>query len=247
MKVFDPDLGVFTKKGIEESEKLSNELKKITAAGGTDQFDNEIFSAHEKVRRAEVVQVESAVLAGARKKFEIALRKKREFKVQIENQRNAIFRRLEEISGPVIQYLSECIDESVSRIWRLRIFRHSGIETSVFNDKMTTEVETNLSRIYEVREMLLNFKSKIQGMCHFPLKEILTLSQEAGEKVNFIDIGKADVVSMSLYEAQGIEADLKETKSSVPIPPEVSRLAEVGWLSEKYDEISAKVKKAMGG
>lgn len=243
MKVFDPE-NIFTEEAIRESQRLVDELKKVTGPG--DQFDDSIFSAHEKVRRAEIVQADSVVLAGARSELDKALRKKREFKVQVENQRNAIFRGLKEITKPVIQYLSECADESIGRVWRLRIFQHSGLESNVFSDKISTEVETNLSKVYEIRELLLNFKSKIHSMAHSPLKEIQILSQEVGEKVNFIDLQKVNVVSMSLYEAQGIESDLKE-KTSIPIPPEISRLAERGWLEETFENIRLKAKKAIGG
>jgi hypothetical protein len=243
MKVFDPE-NIFTEEAIKESENLVNELKKIT--GPTDRFDDEIFLAHEKVRKAEVVQADPIMLAEARSELDKALRKKREFKVQIENQRNGIFRGLEEISKPVIQYLSECADEGISRVWRLRIFQHSGLKSDLLSDKITTEVETNLSKVYEVRELLLNFKSKIHSMAHSPLKKIQILSEEVSEKVNFIALGKAEAVSMSLNEALAIESDLKE-RISIPIPPEVIRLAQTGWLEETYDNVKLKVKRVMGG
>lgn len=244
MKVFDYDSTIFTEGAIKKSENLVNQLKKIT--GPANQFDDEIFSAHESVRRCEIVQADSLMLAQSRSQLDRGLRKKREFKIQIENQRNVIFRGLEEITKPVIGYLSECADEAISRVWRLRIFQHSGVESNVFSDRITTEVETNLSKVYEIRELLLNFKSKIHSMAHSPLKEIQILSEEVNEKVNFIDLQKVNVVSMSLYEAQGIESDLKE-KTSIPIPPEVVRLAEKGRFEETYENVKLKVKKVIGG
>ena len=244
MKIFDPDLSIFTEGVTRESQRLVDELKKIT--GPADQFDDEIFSAHEKVRRCEIIQSDHVVLAGKRGELERILRKKREFKVQVENQRNAIFHGLEEITKSVISYLSECADESIGRAWRLRIFRHSGLESNVFSDKIITQVETNLDKVYAVRELLFHFKSKIHSMAHSPLKEIQILSEEVSEKVNFIDFQKVNVVSMSLYEAQGIESDLKE-KTSIPIPPEIVRLAEKGRFEETYANVKFKVKQVMGG
>ncbi len=244
MKVFDPDLSIFTEEAITESQRLVDQLKKIT--GPTDQFDDEIFSAHEKVRRCEIVQADSLMLASARSQLDKALRKKREFKVQSDNQRNSIHNRLEAINKPVIGYLSECADEAISRAWRLRLFHHSGLESNVFTDKMTTNVETNLSKVYEIREMLFSFKSRLHSMAHSPLTEIKILSDEVAEKVNSIDLRKIEIVVMGLGQAQSIEADLKE-KTSIPIPPEVRRLADRGWFEETYDSVRLKAKKAIGG
>ena len=243
MKVFDPDSTIFTEEVIRESQGFVDGLKKIT--GPTDQFDNEIFANYEAVRFCEVVQATPIQFKEARAKLDEAYRKKRDLKIQAENQRKAIFHDLEEMSKPVISYLSECADEAISRVWRLRIFQHSGLESNVFTDKISTQVETNLPRVYEIRELLLNFKLKIHSMAHFPLKEIQILLEEVNEKVNFIDLRKVEVVSMSLYEAQGIEADLKEN-TSIPISAEVARLADRGWMEETYENVKAKVKRVTG-
>lgn len=239
MKIFDPE-NIFREEAIRESENLVNQLKKIT--GPADQFDDAIFSASEAVRRCEIVQSDPAILAAARVELDKALRKKRDCKVQVENQRNAILRGLEEINKPVILYLCECADESIGRVWRVRIFQHSGLESNVFTGKMATQVESNLSKVHEIRSLLLNFKSKIHSMAHSPLKEIQILTQEISEKVN-IDLRKTEVVTMSLYEAQGIESDLKE-RPSIPIPPRIYEDAQKGRFQDAWEETLMKYEKA---
>lgn len=216
MKILDYDEAIFEKGIVKETEKLTGELhsQEVDSSRG----DDLIFGAHEEYRKAQVVQASYTVIRDAGLLLDKLIREKRNLKVQADLRRNEIFRRLEEINSPLVEYIASCADEGIRRLQTTIIFKRSGIEKNSFTDKRVTPVLTNFEIISLVRESLLGFKAEIRSMIHSAGAEIQAVVQSFSEAINLVDLKKVEEISMSPEAAREFEDSLKGTSSGAPPP-----------------------------
>lgn len=231
MKIFDYDARIFDGRG-KELDELVTELKKITM--NTAQFDDGIFTAHEKVRFCEVVKATGIELAETRGELYRAQQKKLSFKTQAGNRRNELFREAETITRGWVEYFNTCVDGSLFNIKNQIHFEYGWSERPWLSEVSMVQTETNLSTIQEARKMLLVFRTKIREMVHSTSAEIRSMVEVFDEKINSLNFGKYETIIMTLQEAKQFEADLNPSPPN--IPREIYELAQRGLLADKWDD-----------
>lgn len=226
MKIFDYDESIFLEEAMEETEKLVSEANEIRT--NTEQFDEEINLAGLELERCKRVHARNDVIQNAAIAYQKGLQKKLNIKLQSEQRRDEIFRRLGEINDPVIHYLSECVLVALDRLKGAIIFHYEKTDTSMWTDAKTARVKLNQDLISNVRGALLNFRSRIQSLSHSPLKEIKDEAEAISERVNAVDFKKTEVVNMLPSQVKDFEEALKGTPSSPTPPPFVPKIDSKG-------------------
>ena len=118
-----------------------------------------------------------------------------------------------------------------------------GTDKNIFTDKWTVQVESNLGKINDAREVLLTFRSKIRALHHASIEEILTEAQALSERINFTDFKKTETITMVPSAAKEIEEILKGTPSP-NIPAEFYQYAEKGFMDSQFEHVQQDLKDA---
>ena len=151
---------------------------------------------------------------------------------------------IEQLNFPLIEQVCFLIDQEIDCLPKQRILMVTDTMMTLdpLNQGVVRVVQTNRRGIGEVRALLMDGKSKVKGMRHSSISEILSFIEGLEEKINKVDLKKCESVRMRDNEFHD-EESLRDGGKPQTFSPEYHEMAQFGYWHHKIEDTLFKVGK----
>jgi hypothetical protein len=194
-----------------------------------------IWEYYESNRRALVVEDKQEASRTGKLLYQAKAEKSQLMLEHAQHQEN-IRKELESITKPVIGMSWDRIDNEIKALPKRMVMHTIGTRKQYgeYGDRVFRTIEHNFSSIKKIRDLLLDGKSKLKGMNHNAISQILKFVADLENQMNEINLKELAKEEMS-PDQYGDLKSFAEGGKQPTLPPEHHPMATKGYLDSQLE------------
>ncbi len=232
MNILKDMLSEVPQQAFEQSHLLYNELQALKDESADSVYQSKIqklnemiWEYHESNRRALVVEDKQEVSRTGKLLYQVKAEKSQLMVEHAQHQEN-IRREMESLTKPVIGASSNRIDEEMKALPKRMVMHTISTrkQNGEYGDRVLRTIEHNFSPIRKIRDLLLEGKSKLKGMNHDSISQILDYVGDLENQINHINLRELEKEEMSPDRYGELKSFAEGNKQPIR-PPEYHQMA----------------------
>jgi hypothetical protein len=194
-----------------------------------------IWEYHESNRRALVVEDKQEASRTGKLLYQVKTEKS-QLMVQYAQHQENLRRELESLTKPVIGMSWDRIDDEIKALPKQMVMHTIGTRKQYgeYGDRVFRTIEHNFSPIRKIRDLLLEGKSKLKGMNHNAIPQILDYVEDLESQINDINLKELTKEEMSPDQFGDLKS-FAEGEKQPALPPEYHQMAIKGYLDSQLE------------
>jgi hypothetical protein len=201
-----------------------------------------IWEYHESNRRALVIEDKQGVSRTGKLLYQAKTEKSQLMLEHAQHQEN-IRRELESLTKPVIEMSCDRIDDEIKALPKQMVMHTISTrkQDGEYGVKAFRTIEHNFSPIRKTWDLLLEGKSKLKGMNHNSISQILGYVKDLENQINEIDLKELAKEEMS-PDRYGDLKSFAEGEKQPTLPPDYHQMVIKGYLDSQLEKAQQTLK-----